>query len=77
MGNTVFMTGNWWAAISRNGGRTFTHVDPFTAFGGGYGGFCCDQVAIYSPVADATVWVLQYLGGWLRQQRRTDRRVGW
>lgn len=60
VGNTAFMTGNWWAAISGNGGRTFTHVDPFTAFGGGYGGFCCDQVAIYSPVVNATAWVLQY-----------------
>ncbi len=59
-GNTVFMTGNWWAAISRNGGQSFSHVDPYSAFGGGYGGFCCDQVTTYSAEADATVWVLQY-----------------
>ena len=59
----VFMTGNWYAAISVDGGATFQWVDPFHTFPDPPGsGFCCDQVVLYMPGLDAFVWLLQYTG---------------
>jgi hypothetical protein len=59
-GDVVFYTGNWYAALSTNGGKTFSYVDPFTSFPEAGGGFCCDQVTTYIPQADLFVWLLQY-----------------
>jgi hypothetical protein len=57
----VFYTGNWYAAISVDGGATFRFVDPFTAFADPQGmGFCCDQVVHYIRKIDTFVWLLQY-----------------
>jgi len=55
VGNTAFMTGNWWAARSLNGGRTFDYVNPYTAFPASFGGFCCDQTTIYDPHYNITI----------------------
>ncbi len=60
-GNAIFYTGNWYAALSTDGGATFQFVDPFNAFPDPPGmGFCCDQVVQYIPRIDTFIWLLQY-----------------
>jgi hypothetical protein len=60
-GNVVFYTGNWFAAVSTDGGVTFRYVDPYTTFPDPPGmGFCCDQVVLYIRSIDTFVWLLQY-----------------
>lgn len=60
-GSVVFYTGNWYAAVSLDGGATFRYVDPFTAFPNPIGmSFCCDQVVHYIKKIDMFVWLLQY-----------------
>jgi len=60
-GDVVFYTGNWFAARSTDGGQTFLHIDPYTAFPDPAGmGFCCDQVVHYIKKIDTFVWLLQY-----------------
>jgi hypothetical protein len=60
-GGVVFATGNWWAAISADGGQSFQYINPYTMFPASYGGFCCDQMAVYDPSRDLFIWSLQYL----------------
>jgi hypothetical protein len=60
-GSVVFYTGNWFAAVSTDGGTSFKFVDPFTTFPNPPGmGFCCDQVVNYIKSIDTFVWLLQY-----------------
>jgi len=60
-GDVVFFTGNWYAAVSTDGGSTFRFVDPFRSFPDPPGlSFCCDQVVQYIPRIDTFVWLLQY-----------------
>lgn len=59
-GQTVMTTGNFWMSLSKDGGATFTTVNPTTIFPQDYGGFCCDQVLTYVPQSDLFVWLLQY-----------------
>lgn len=66
-GNDVLLyAGNWYAAISDNGGTTFGYLDPYDNFPQDgviddlYGGFCCDQVAVYDANTDAYFWALLY-----------------
>jgi hypothetical protein len=60
-GAVVFYTGNWFAAVSTDGGTTFKFADPFTTFPNPPGmGFCCDQVVHYIKSIDTFVWLLQY-----------------
>ena len=60
-GNVIFYTGNWFAAISTNGGATFKFVDPFTTFPNPPDmEFCCDQVVHYVKSIDMFIWLLQY-----------------
>lgn len=59
-GSRVLETWNWGAALSSDAGRSFTFVDPTTAFPDAHDGFCCDQVAYYVPKWDLWVWLLQY-----------------
>lgn len=62
-GDVVFYTGNWYAAVSTDGGKTFRYLDPATAFqqfdppGATY---CCDQIVQYVAAIDTFVWLLQY-----------------
>jgi len=58
---TVFVTGNWYAALSTNGGVSFNYVDPSTTFPSVNNGFCCDQVTLHEPSRDLIVWGLQYI----------------
>lgn len=60
-GNVVFYTGNWFAAVSTDGGTTFKYVDPYTTFPNPPGmSFCCDQVVHYIKSIDTFIWSLQY-----------------
>ena len=62
-GDLIFYTGNWYAALSADGGATFRFIDPATAFRrldppGSH--FCCDQVVLFLPQIDTFVWLLQH-----------------
>ena len=60
-GDVVFYTGNWFAAVSTDGGTTFKYIDPYTTFPNPPGmGFCCDQVVHYIKSNDTFVWLQQY-----------------
>lgn len=62
-GNVVFFTGNWYAAMSSDGGQSFQYLDPasvFAAVDPPNSHFCCDQVVNYIPSIDTFVWLLQY-----------------
>jgi hypothetical protein len=55
----VFVTANWFAAFSTNGGGSFTPINPTTVFPADTVGFCCDQVVQYVPSIDRFIWLLQ------------------
>ncbi|MET7293113.1 hypothetical protein ABZS79_13410 [Streptomyces griseoloalbus] len=59
--SNIFVTGNWFAASTTNGGKSWSHVDPFTTLPSAAGGFCCDQVVVYEPSRDMWIWILQYI----------------
>ena len=62
-GDVVFYTGNWYAAVSADGGKTFKFIDPNNmAQPNDPEGvtFCCDQVVNYLPTINTFVWLLQY-----------------
>jgi hypothetical protein len=58
-GDNVFMSGNWYAARSLNGGDAWTHVDPF-ALPNAAGGFCCDQLVLFDARRQVWIWILQF-----------------
>ncbi len=60
-GQYVFYTGNWYAAVSSNGGDTFSFINPYSTFPASHGGFCCDQDVIYDPGTGLFLWYLQYV----------------
>src|SRR5262249_10418224 len=60
-GPVVFMSSNWDAAYSTDGGQTFTFVNPYTEFGSIDAGFCCDQTVIFDPSRNLMIWQLQYI----------------
>jgi hypothetical protein len=63
-GKVVLFTGNWYAGISTDGGKTFKMSNPFKDLSKPSDPanlvFCCDQVAHYIPKIDMFVWLLQY-----------------
>lgn len=58
-GGVIFMTANWFAAYSTDGGLTFNSLNPTTVFPADTVGFCCDQVVQYVPSIDRFIWFLQ------------------
>lgn len=66
--DTVFWSGNWYAARSLNRGVSFQYVDPYDNFPAngvtdipaGASSFCCDQVVAHSTNFNLTIWLLQY-----------------
>lgn len=59
-GGVVFVTSNWFAAYSTDGGNTFHQLDPTTIFPNNDAvGFCCDQIVQYAPSIDRFIWLLQ------------------
>jgi hypothetical protein len=71
-GGVLFVTANWTAAFSMDGGNTFTQLDPTTIFPNDAVGFCCDQVVQYVPSIDRFVWLLQGNGYRLATASPTD-----
>jgi hypothetical protein len=61
-GGVVFVTSNWFAAYSIDGGTTFTQLDPTTIFPNDAVGYCCDQIVQYVPSIDRFIWLLQGSG---------------
>ena len=62
-GSVVFYAGNWYAAMSSDGGKSFQYIDPAAAFAASdppNAHFCCDQIVNYIPSIDTFVWLLQY-----------------
>jgi hypothetical protein len=62
-GQVVVYSGNWYSAVSTDGGATFKFIDPATAFQASdppNSSFCCDQVIHYIAKIDTFVWLLQY-----------------
>jgi hypothetical protein len=57
----LFVTGNWFASSSVDGGANWTFVNPFTRFPASAGGFCCDQIVLYNPSHHIWIWLLQYV----------------
>jgi phosphodiesterase/alkaline phosphatase D-like protein len=76
MGNTIFYTGNWYAARSIDGGQTFTYVNPYNTFPNVNNGFCCDQIVNYAPNQDMIIWALQYVKDLNSGTLRIARAVG-
>src|SRR4051794_15286358 len=60
-GAQVFVTGNWYASASTNGGADWTFVDPYTTLPSAAGGFCCDQVTLHDQARGIWIWILQYV----------------
>jgi hypothetical protein len=61
--DVVFYTGNWYAALSVDGGKSFKFIDPNSmAQPSDPQGvtFCCDQVVNYMPTIDTFMWLMQY-----------------
>jgi hypothetical protein len=56
----ILATWNWGAALSSDGGESFTFLNPAHAFPTAHDGFCCDQVAHYVAARDLWIWLLQY-----------------
>ncbi len=63
-GGMVFVTANWFAAYSTDGGSTFTQLNPTTVFPADAVGFCCDQIVQYVPSIDRFIWLLQGNNGY-------------
>jgi hypothetical protein len=76
-GRIVLETGNWksYGAVSRDGGASFSLLDPTTIFPSGPafttihgrrvrldGGMCCDQVVQYVPQINRFIWLMQFSG---------------
>ncbi len=61
-GNVVFFTGNWYAAVSTDGGTSFLYIDPAPSFPDTRpdSQFCCDQMVQYISEIDTFVWLIQY-----------------
>ena len=58
----IFISANWNAAYSTDGGNTFKLLDPTTIFPNDAVGFCCDQIIQYAPSIDRFIWLLQGTG---------------
>jgi hypothetical protein len=58
----IFMSANWRAGYSTDGGNTFKILDPTTIFPNDAIGFCCDQIIQYAPSIDRFIWLLQGTG---------------
>jgi hypothetical protein len=56
----LFVTGNWFASHSSDGGATWTLVDPFTALPAAASRFCCDQITLHERSRNLWIWLLQY-----------------
>lgn len=58
-GGVIFVTANFYAAYSTNGGTSFAKLDPTTIFPNDNVGLCCDQIVQYVPSIDRFIWLIQ------------------
>ena len=63
-GGVVFVSANWFAAYSTDGGSTYKQLNPTTIFPNDAIGFCCDQIVQYVPSIDRFIWLLQGNNGY-------------
>lgn len=59
-GKRMFMTGNWFASRSTDGGGKWDFIDPYTETPPANSGFCCDQLIHYSKKWRLWIWFLQF-----------------
>jgi len=59
-GSNVFMTGNWFASSSTDGGSTWQHHDPAVFLPSASTMFCCDQLVLFDAARGIWIWILQY-----------------
>ena len=71
-GGVIFVSANWTAAYSTDGGVTYRQLDPTTIFPNDAVGYCCDQIVQYVPSIDRFVWLLQGNGYRLAVARPAD-----
>jgi hypothetical protein len=76
MGNTILITGNWYASLSTDAGKSFKFINPSNTFPSANRGFCCDQIVNYAPVQDMMIWALQYIKDDTTNTLRIARAVG-
>jgi len=60
-GDEIFVSGNWYATKSVDGGASWTFVNPYTLLPSPGSDFCCDQSVIYDPGRKLFFWLLQYV----------------
>jgi hypothetical protein len=60
-GDEIFVSGNWYATKSVDGGASWTFVNPYTLLPSPGFEFCCDQSVIYDPSRELFFWLLQYV----------------
>ena len=75
-GGVIFVSANWLAAYSTNGGSSFTQLDPTKIFPNDAIGFCCDQVIQYVPSIDRFIWLLQGPGGYRMAESSPQQFIG-
>lgn len=51
-GKYLWQTGNWYSAVSSNGGSSWSAVDPYAL----NANFCCDQTVSYDPSRNIFIW---------------------
>jgi len=68
-GRVVFLSGNFFAAVSENNGATFSYISPSATFPPANDGFCCDQHVYYERTRGAWFWLLQYAENGTNTQR--------
>jgi hypothetical protein len=60
-GSRLFVTGNWFAATSTDGGSHWAFVDPYNFLQPPAAtDFCCDQVVLHDAGRGIWIWILQY-----------------
>ena len=60
-GDEIFVSGNWYATKSLDGGSSWTFVNPYTLLPSPGADFCCDQSVSYDPSRNLFLWLLQYV----------------
>lgn len=60
-GDEIFVTGNWYATKSLDGGSSWRFVNPYTLLPSPGSDFCCDQSVSYDPSRNLFLWLLQYV----------------
>ena len=58
--DTMLVSGNWFTGLSKDGGQTFTDLNPSTFFPTLDAGWCCDNRVEHVFSHDLTVWYQQY-----------------